>query len=139
MEAENIFMENGEKIFLKERSDSNGFRFWNNYYQQQFGPDLNRILLPGNEAGFILKVNCSSMEEAGISAGDLVIVGRNKTPANGKIVIAELNGEVVIRYYNRTMNKLYLAPASNKLSTIEISGFGECKILGVVQWVVKAV
>jgi DNA polymerase V len=103
------------------------------------GIDLNEQLIINKPATFFMRVNGNSMINAGIFDDDIVIVDKSIKPQNGKIVIAVLDGELLIRRYERTMNKLRLIPETNKLSPIEIGEFSDCKIWGVVTCVIRMV
>lgn len=101
------------------------------------GIDLNEQLIRNKPATFFMKVSGQSMINAGITEGDIVIVDRSITPANGKIVIAIIDGEMLIRRYQRTMNKLFLVPETPKLATIEVNEFSGFAIWGVVTCVIR--
>lgn len=78
------------------------------------------------------------MINAGIFDGDIVIVDRSIKPQNGKIVIAVLDGEMLIRRYEKTINRLRLVPETPKLSSIEVSEFMDFKIWGVVIYAIRS-
>ncbi len=103
------------------------------------GIDLNEQLIINKPATFFMRVSGNSMVNAGIYDDDVVIVDKSIKPQNGKIVIAILDGELLIRRYERTMNKLRLIPETNKLSPIEIGEFSDCKIWGVVTCVIRMI
>lgn len=103
------------------------------------GIDLNEQLIINKPATFFMRVSGNSMINAGIFDDDIVIVDKSIKAQNGKIVIAVLDGELLIRRYERTMNKLRLIPETNKLSPIEIGEFSDCKIWGVVTCVIRMV
>ncbi len=86
-----------------------------------------------------MKMNGSSMINAGIFDGDILIVDRSIKPVNGKIVIAVIDGEMLIRRYERTINKLRLIPETPKLSPIEVSEFSDFKIWGVVVHLIRSI
>jgi DNA polymerase V len=86
-----------------------------------------------------MKVSGNCMINAGIFDNDIVIVDRSIKPANGKIVIAIIDGEMLIRRYEKTLNKLRLIPETPKLSVIEVGEFSDCKIWGVVICVIRNV
>ena len=86
-----------------------------------------------------MRVSGNSMINAGIFDEDVVIVDRSIKPNNGKIVIAILDGEMLIRRYEQTMNKLRLVPETPKLSAIDVSEFSDFKIWGVVTCVIRMV
>jgi DNA polymerase V len=57
----------------------------------------------------------------------------------GKIVIANLNGEMLIRRLEKTFNKIRLVPETPKLSTIEVdASCDEFSIWGIVTYTIHA-
>lgn len=103
------------------------------------GIDLNEQLIINKPATFFMRVSGNSMINAGIYDGDIVIVDKSIKPQNGKIVIAVLDGELLIRRYEKTMNKLRLVPETTKLAAMEVGEFSDCKIWGVVTCVIRLV
>ncbi|WP_051389462.1 LexA family protein [Arthrobacter sp. 35W] len=61
------------------------------------GIDLNRHLIRDRTCTFIMRVAGSSMEGAGISDGDEIIVDRSVPPRDGSVVVAVLDGDLVVR------------------------------------------
>ena len=102
------------------------------------GIDLNEQLIRNKPATFFMRVNSSSMINAGIHEGDIVIIDRSIKPVSGKIVIAVLDGDMLIRRLEKTLNKLRLIPETTKLSPIEISEYSDLTIWGVVTYVIHA-
>jgi len=49
---------------------------------------------------------------------DMVLVDRSKTPRNGNIVIAEVDGDWTMKYFKKTGTKVELVPANKKYKTI---------------------
>lgn len=104
------------------------------------GLDLNAYLIRNKPATFFLRIQSESMIGAGIHQGDLVIVDRSVTPGNGHIVIASLNGEMLIRRYEKQLNKLRLIPETSRLAPIDIDPSDEgFSIWGVVMYVIHEV
>lgn len=103
------------------------------------GIDLNEQLIRNKPATFFMKVSGNSMINAGIFDGDIVIVDRSIKPVNGKIVIAVIDGEMLIRRYEKTLNKLLLIPETPRLSPIDVSEFSDFKIWGVVAHIIRSV
>ena len=101
------------------------------------GIDLNEQLIRNKPATFFMKVCGSSMIQAGIADGDVVIVDKSLKPQNGKIVIAVLEGEMLIRRYEKTFNKLFIVAEAPKVAPIEITEVTDFKVWGVVTWVLK--
>jgi len=99
------------------------------------GIDLNEQLIHNKPATFFMRVRGDAMIGAGIYDGDIVIVDRSLKVASGKVVIAVLNGEMLIRRLEKTFNKIRLLPETNKLSPIEVDPVNnEFAIWGVVTY-----
>jgi DNA polymerase V len=100
------------------------------------GIDLNEQLVKNKPATFFMRVSSNSMVNAGISIGDIAIVDKSVRPMSGKIVIAVVDGEMLIRRYEKIFNKVFLWAEAPGVSKIDVTE-RECKVWGVVMWVVK--
>lgn len=80
--------------------------------------DLDEYLTPNKEASYILKVKGDSMKDAGIVAGDMVIVERRQSYKPGQIVIASVDGEFTMKYLRKKGDKHYLEPANDAYQPI---------------------
>ena len=143
MEVEKFFGSsyNGSKAFSQQNvatANATGFGAAADDYAER-GIDLNEQLIRNKPATFFMRVSGNSMINAGIYDGDIVIVDRSLKPQNGKIVIAVIDGEMLIRRYEKTMNSLRLVPETTNLSAIEVSEFSDFKIWGVVSCVIRNV
>ena len=143
MEVEKFFGSSysGSKGFKQQdvpTANATGFGAAADDYAER-GIDLNEQLIRNKPATFFMRVSGSSMINAGIYDGDIVIVDRSLKPQNGKIVIAVIDGEMLIRRYEKTMNRLRLIPETTKISPIDISEFMDFKIWGVVSCVIRNV
>ena len=143
MEVEKFFGSsyNGSKGFTQHHvptANATGFGAAADDYMDR-GIDLNEQLIRNKPATFFMRVSGSSMINAGIYNGDIVIVDRSLKPQNGKIVIAVIDGEMLIRRYEKTLNSLRLIPETAKLSPIDISEFMDFKIWGVVVYIIRNV
>ena len=118
-------------------ADATGFGAAADDYMER-GIDLNEQLIRNKAATFFMRVSGNSMINAGIFDGDIVIVDRSVKPVNGKIVIAVIDGEMLIRRYEKTLNKLLLIPETPKLSPIDVSEFCDFKIWGIVICVIRS-
>ena len=79
------------------------------------GIDLNEQLIRNKPATYFMRVSSDAMKEAGIFRGDVVIVDRSIKAVSGKIVIAVLNGEMLIRRLEKIKDAISLVTESNKL------------------------
>ena len=143
MEVENFFSSGytGTKRFTQHdvhTANATGFGAAADDYMER-GIDLNEQLIRNKPATFFMKMNGSSMINAGIYDGDILIVDRSIKPVNGKIVIAVIDGEMLIRRYEKTMNRLRLIPETAKLSAIDVGEFMDFKIWGVVVYIIRGV
>jgi len=142
MEVENFLTSNysGSKKFTQHQvptANATGFGAAADDYMDR-GIDLNEQLIKNKAATFFMRVSGTSMINAGICDGDIVIVDRSIKPVNGKIVIAVIDGEMLIRRYEQSFNKLRLVPETHNLSAIEVSEFMDFKIWGVVVYVIRS-
>ena len=143
MELENFFTSNysGSKKFTQHQvptANATGFGAAADDYMER-GIDLNEQLIKNKAATFFMRVSGTSMINAGIGDGDIVIVDRSIKPVNGKIVIAVVDGEMLIRRYEKSFNKLRLVPETHNLSPIEVSEFMDFKVWGVVIYIIRNV
>src|SRR5436309_1297084 len=86
--------------------------------QMERSIDLNEQLIRNKPATFFFRMNGDAMSAAGIFNGDILILDRSLKTANGKVVLAILNGEMLVRRFEQTMNKIRLIPETKKLSPI---------------------
>ncbi|MFT3703517.1 MAG: translesion error-prone DNA polymerase V autoproteolytic subunit [Agriterribacter sp.] len=137
---ENVFYKaayNGSKQFNQwdvENANATGFGAAADDYMER-GIDLNEQLIRNKPATFLMKVSGDAMIDAGIYNGDVVIVDRSVKATNGKIIIATLNGEMLIRRLEKTFNKIRLIPETTHLSPIEVDVSGaDFSVWGVVTY-----
>jgi DNA polymerase V len=103
------------------------------------GIDLNEQLIRNKPATFFMRVNSDAMIGAGIHQGDVVIVDRSLEARSGKVIIAVLDGEMLIRRLDISNHKKRLLPATKNLSAIDISESSAFDIWGVVTFVIHSV
>ena len=144
-------MESGE-LFSSSYKGSKDFNQWNvktanatgfgaaaDDYAER-GIDLNEQLVRNKPATFFMRVNGNAMIGAGICNGDVVIVDRSLQARNGSVIIAVLNGEMLIRRLQILENKKkMLVPETKKLSAIEINDETHFDVWGVVTYVIHSV
>jgi DNA polymerase V len=144
MDIDNLFTTTykGSKSFDQQQvrtANATGFGAAADDYAER-GIDLNEQLIRNKPATFFLRVSGEAMIGAGIHDGDLVIVDRSIKPQSGKIVIAVLNGDMLIRRFEKNFNKMRLIPETNRLAPIDIDpSCEEFSIWGVVTYVVHGV
>jgi DNA polymerase V len=100
--------------------------------------DLNRQLIRNKPATYIFKMNGDSMNGAGMFSGDTLVVDRSIRNAYGKVVVAVLNGEMIVRRLEKAFNKIRLIPETTKLAPIDVDPYSDFSVWGVVTYVVHA-
>ena len=98
--------------------------------------DLNEYLITHPAATFIVKASGSSMVNADIYSGDLLIVDRSVTPKSNNIVIASIFGDLTVKKLKKKEKSLFLVPANNDYPSIEVKEEMECFIWGVVTYII---
>jgi len=98
----------------------------------------DRIDLPGffscDERSFLLRVTGSSMIEAGIFDGDVVVVRRQESAENGDIVVALLGDEATLKRFYRESDHVRLQPENAAMQPIRVR---EPRIAGKVLGVMR--
>lgn len=80
--------------------------------------NLDEFLVSRPNATFMLTVSGDSMLDAGIHPGDIVLVEKGCAPANGDIVVAQVDGEWTMKYYVKDQETIRLEPANKKYNPI---------------------
>ncbi|MBX9770731.1 MAG: translesion error-prone DNA polymerase V autoproteolytic subunit [Candidatus Obscuribacterales bacterium] len=101
--------------------------------------DLNEHLVKNRQATFFLRVSGDSMVGAGIHDGDLLIVDRSITPTHRKVVVAVVEGELLVKRLLRDNEKILLAAENTNYQPIEITDDMHFEVWGVVTNVIHAV
>ena len=131
----------GSKQFTQQdvqTANATGFTAAADDYMER-GIDLNEQLIRNKPATFFMRVKGDAMTGAGIYDGDVVIVDRAVKPMSGRVIIAALNGEMLIRRFEKTFNRVRLIPETPRLSAIDVDPLNsEFLIWGVVTYVIHA-
>ena len=64
-----------------------------------------------------------AMKEAGIFDDDILIVDRSLKLVNGKIIVAVLNGELLVRRFHKNFSSAFLIPENNRYKNINLAEF----------------
>lgn len=101
--------------------------------------DLNEYLVRHPAATFFVRVSGDSMINAGIHAGDILIVDRAEEAVNSKIIIAVVNGELTVKRLRIEKEAVYLIPENDAYSPIQITSGMEFEVWGVVTHVIHTI
>lgn len=99
------------------------------------GPiDLTEILVEDQAATFIVRASGHSMTGAGISDGDELLVDRSKTPRDGDVVVAVLDGELTIKRLHVTARGVVLRAENAEHPDVVVPELSELVIWGVATY-----
>ena len=103
------------------------------------GIDLNEQLIKNKPATFFFRMKGDAMKNAGIFDGDVLIVDRSIKPISGKIIIAILNGELLVRRFHKNFSSAFLIAENDRYKTINLAEFSDFAIWGLVTYVIHEV
>jgi DNA polymerase V len=101
--------------------------------------DLNEQLIKNKPATYFFRMKGDAMRDAGIFDGDALIVDRSVKPANGKIIVAVLNGELLVRRFHKNFSSAFLIPENSRYKSINLAEFSDFIVWGVVTYVIHQV
>lgn len=128
----------GSKQFKQQdvkTANATGFGAAADDYMER-GIDLNEQLVRNKPATFFFRMKGDAMQEAGIFDGDTLIVDRSIKLANGKIIVAILNGELLVRRFHKNFSSAFLVPENNRYKTINLAEFSNFAVWGVVTYTI---
>ena len=99
----------------------------------KLGPELFH-----HKADYLLRVQGSSMRDAGILDGDLLVVQQVTEARSGQIVVARLHDEVTVKTLRLAGEMAYLEPANPEFPVLVVDlGKQELSIEGIVVGVIR--
>ena len=131
----------GSKQFTQQEvrtANATGFGAAADDYMER-GIDLNEQLVRNKPATYFFRMKGDAMRDAGIFDGDVLVVDRSLKLANGKVIVAILNGELLVRRFHKNFSSAFLIPDNNRYKTINLSEFSDFMMWGVVTYVIHAV
>jgi len=94
----------------------------------------------GDPSGmFALRVRGDSMIDAGIHSGDYVVVRQQETASAGQIIVALVDDEATVKYYQPRRERIELVAANTHYKPIVVERGKDFRILGVVKGVLRVV
>ena len=100
---------------------------------------LDKELVKNKEATFYARVSGNSMENAGLSDGDLIVIDRSLNPENNKIAVCFIDGDFTVKRIVKKEGKLYLKPENKNYKKILIKEEDHLIIWGIVTYVIKKI
>jgi len=103
------------------------------------GIDLNEQLVMNKPATFFFRMKGDAMTDAGIYNNNVLIVDRSVKAGHGKIVVAIVDGEMMVRRLQKTFNKTTLLAENDRFSPVELNEFTTSMVWGVVTCAINIV
>ena len=108
-----------------------------NYVEEQL--DLNKYLIKNKESSFFVRVSGDSMINVGIFHNDILIVDRSLTPVKKSIILASIDGELVIKKLIKNgVKDYYLKSENDNYPNIKLNSNTDTMIWGVVTYVIHS-
>ena len=98
--------------------------------------DLNKELIKHPAATFYARVKGSSMIDAGIADGDLLIIDKALEPKDGDIAVCFLDGEFTLKRLALKEDGIYLMPANAEFKPIRITEENDFLVWGMLAYIV---
>jgi DNA polymerase V len=98
--------------------------------------DLNHYLVQHPAATFFVRAEGNAMINAGIYDGDLLIIDKSMEAYSGAIIVAVVNGEMMVKRLRVVKGKTYLVSESFTANIIEITADVQFEVWGVVKYVI---
>ena len=97
------------------------------------GIDLNDLLTVHPNSTFQFRMGTDAMKDAGILKGDTLLVDRSLDARHGRIILAVVDNEYIVRKYDESGRNPKLMPENGRYPPVELSDDGqEVSIWGVV-------
>jgi DNA polymerase V len=128
----------GSKQFTQQEvhtANATGFGAAADDYAEK-GIDLNEQLIRNKPATFFFRMKGDAMRDAGIFDNDVLIVDRSLKLANGKVIVAVLNGELIVRRFHKNFSSAFLIPENNRFKAINLAEFSDFALWGVVTYAI---
>ncbi|MFL2661779.1 MAG: LexA family protein [Alphaproteobacteria bacterium] len=109
-----------------------------NYIDEKL--DLNGYLIKNKESSFFVRVSGDSMINVGIFNDDILIVDKSLSPGSQSIVVASIDGELIIKrlVQDRFNKNYYLKSENNNYPNIKLNSNTDTIIWGVVTYVIHS-
>jgi len=87
---------------------------------------------------YLLKVKGDSMIDDGIFDGDLIAVHRTNVAENGQIVVARIDGEITVKRFKRSQDRITLLPRNPDYAPIVVAPDSDFAIEGLYCGLVRS-
>lgn len=89
------------------------------------------------QATFLMRVSGTSMQDAGIGDGDMLVIDRAIKPRHGHVVVAVVDGEYTVKYLHHRAGRVRLKAANPTFPDIIPKDGQTIEVWGVVTSCIK--
>lgn len=100
--------------------------------------DLNTELISNPSSTFYARVKGTSMQDAGIMDGDILVIDKSLEPHDGATAVCFIDGEFTLKYIKIETDAIYLVPANPKFQPIKVTEENDFCIWGIVTFSIKS-
>ena len=100
----------------------------------EFDLSLDKKLIKHPSATFFVRASGTSMINAKIFDGSILLVDRAEKINNGDIVLAVVDGEFTVKRYRKVDGSVFLYPENKSMRAIKIFEDSESYVWGKVMW-----
>lgn len=101
--------------------------------------DLNKELIRHKETTFLARVSGTSLMDAGICDGDLIVIDKSLEVKNGDFVVAYIDGEFTLKEFrlDETGKCAWLIAHNKDYAPIKVTEENDFMIWGVLTYTIK--
>ena len=109
-----------------------------NYVEEKL--NLNKHLIKNKESTFFVRVSGDSMINVGIFDNDILVVDRSLIPVRQSIVIASIDGELVVKKLvkDKIKKDFYLKSENKNYPDIRLNSNSDTIIWGIVTYTIHS-
>lgn len=101
--------------------------------------DLMRLLVRHPASTFYFRISGTSMVDAAMDEGDIIVVDRSLEPTDGCTAVCFVDGEFTVKRVEMHKDCIMLMPASEHYAPIRITPDNTFAIWGTVTYVIKKI
>jgi len=105
---------------------------------QEIAIDLNIELIKNPSATFFSRVSGDSMQDLGISDGDLLVIDKSLEVTDGRIAVCYIDGEFTLKKIKLEKDHCWLVPANDKFKPLKVTAENEFIVWGIVTNVIES-
>lgn len=101
--------------------------------------DLNDLIITNPPATFFVRASGDSMAGVGIFDGDFLVVDRSIPPRDNRVVVAAIDGELLVKIYREQASGIFLVAANRNYPMLKLDESQEVVFWGVVTTVIHRI